>query len=196
LFATERLVLTLTAPSLNAPHAMMAVWQLAPDSGYAMGPQFESEISFDAWSVALSVGQHAWHHKGCSLETLVANLLSECLPSPHKGFNKLGFKAPAAEVALFLPDAHFRVFEIACLPQWGRQDIEAECWVEATQLTQTAMTNLALDMSVYLDRQGRLRAKAMVCDKQSVQQYAHQFSSWGLKLTVVSSHSQSRELPC
>jgi hypothetical protein len=54
--------------------------------------------------------------------------------------------------------------------------------------------DLLLDFKVNLAPAGLLLATAMVCETRAVQIYAQQFSQWGLKLAIISSHSQARAL--
>ena len=194
LFATERLVLPLIPHSISAPHKLMAVWQHAPENGLVMAHPDAISVPLDAWSAAVSIGHRTWHQKAASLEVLVPQFFTQCLPVAKAWPACLDFKDRALEIALFLPDAQFKVFELVCLPQWSRQDVEAECWLEAAQRMQLNMAYLVLDFQVSLAPNGQLRATAMVCEKQDVQIYEQQFLQWGLKLAIISSHSQARAL--
>jgi len=176
-----------------AHQRLMAVWQFAPENGHDNAQQIAKPVPMAGWSAAVSVGNQIWHQKASSLEVLLSQA-KLCRSASKTSPVWLGFKDRAFEIALFLPDPLFKVFQVVCLPQWSAQDIEAECWLEAAQQMQQNTADLLLDFKVNLAPAGLLLATAMVCETRAVQIYAQQFLQWGLKLAIISSHSQARAL--
>jgi hypothetical protein len=193
-FASESLVLPFISHSISRPHQLMAVWQSAPHHNQGHANPSDHGLNAEVWSAAVSSGQRHWYQKASSLEVLMLKVVSACRPAAQTGVAGKGFKKRAFEVALFLPDAQFKQLQVACRPEWSAQDIEAECWLEAALQMQQDIRHLALDFKVHLTPDGQLCATAMVCAQTCVQNFEQQFSQWGMKLAILSSHSQARVL--
>jgi hypothetical protein len=127
--------------------------------------------------------------KGPSLRHLLQLSLTACgTPWPPLGAeSELADKG--IHLTLFLPDDCFYTFKMPCLPQWGPQDIEAECRLEAARLMRRPLEALILDFEVQEMPESALVAHVMVCESAMVEAATHMFEKLGLKLNSLTCHS-------
>jgi hypothetical protein len=176
---------------LHAPVPVhLGVWQMAApfsESGHHFDKAFEPPPS--RWVVTAVKGNKVIVQKGLALHYLIQASLTACgVEWPLQGVEK---RMPAVpiELTLFLPDDQFQTFKMACMPQWGRQDIEAECRVEAARLMQRPLEDLILDFEVQAAPEGALMAHVMVCDNVLVEAATAMFEKLGFKLNNLTCHS-------
>jgi hypothetical protein len=96
---------------------------------------------------------------------------------------------PLMRLSLFLPDHHFHTFQMTCMPQWGRQDIEAESRLEAARLMRCPLESLNLDFEVEATPGGAMMANVMACQSSLADAAVAMFDKLGFKLNSLTCHS-------
>ena len=178
----------------------LGVWQMATAS-------FESEHNLEEnhdsaqsiWVVTAVRGGKVVVKKGRSLRHLLHTSLTACgaqwPPQSDESHastiqSESEFKSESdINLSLFLPDAQFHTFKMPCMPQWGPQDIEAECRIEAARIMRQPLKDLILDFEVQAAAEGALVAHVMVCQTALVQASLAMFEKLGFKLNSLTCHS-------
>ena len=75
------------------------------------------------------------------------------------------------------------------MPQWGRQDIEAESRLEAARLMRCPLESLNLDFEVEATPSGAMMANVMACQSSLAQAASAMFDKLGFKLNSLTCHS-------
>lgn len=176
---------------LSAPIPLhLGVWQIAVPSSQSGRELAEmSEPPQFSWVVTAVRRNKVIVQKGLSLR----HLLQTCLTASGAEWPPLqaasGMPRSAIHLTLFLPDDQFHAFKMPCMPQWGPQDIEAECRLEAARLMRLPLEALILDFEVQAAPEGALVAHVMVCENNLVQDALVMFEKLGFKLNSLSAHS-------
>jgi len=167
-------------------------WPIAPRWGI-----YAHATSPDLFTVVAVQGHQILFQTGLNLVAQVA-LLQRTIqskrssPSVFKNILQVGpFKPRAAWV---MPDAHIESFEWPCAPEWGPQDIEAECRLEASSRLQIPALDLALDYEVQRAPDGQLWVRVWTCRQTQLNAQTAQMHSLGLQLRVVTAYSHLDEL--
>jgi hypothetical protein len=158
-----------------------------------------SHASSDAWAlfgVQKQVGLRAKHALMCAPVSLS---LSEQLAFVEANLSQ----SPAGQkkvdvmhlpgVALMLPSHQVQTFQMPCLPKWGRQDMRAECCLEAAQLLGQPLAELAVAFELQLSPEGRLVLEVMVCQQAQVNALQSKLLALGLNLKLLTAHSRHLE---
>jgi hypothetical protein len=92
-----------------------------------------------------------------------------------------------------LPPHQVQTFQMPCLPEWGRQDMRAECCLEAAQLLGQPLAELAVAFELQLSPEGRLVLEVMVCQQAQVNALQSMLLALGLNLKLLTAHSRRFE---
>jgi hypothetical protein len=168
----------------------LGVWQMTSPVLEAKPVLFEAlDPSQTKWVVTAVKRSKVSVQKGPSLRHLLQLSLTACgIPWPPLGAESEWLNA-GIHLTLFLPDDCFYSFKMPCMPQWGPQDIEAECRLEAARLMRRLMASLILDFEVQAMPESALVAHVMVCENAMVEAAMHMFEKLGLKLNSLTCHS-------
>jgi hypothetical protein len=173
----------------------LGVWQIsdhfkqgAPEPLDLMaGPLDASQSS---WVVTTARQAKVSVLKGLSLQHLLqASLRASGIEWPLQDASS---PKPPMRLSLFLPDHHFHRFQMACMPQWGRQDIEAESRLEAARLMRCPLESLNLDFEVEATPGSAMMANVMACQSSLAQAATAMFEKLGFKLNSLTCHSDLR----
>jgi hypothetical protein len=180
--------LKLFSPLTNALH--LGVWQISNHPNQAGA---EHSGTFDAnqssWVVTTARQAKVTVQRGLSLRHLLQASLKACeVDWPLRDVSSR-FSEPSIRLNLFLPDHHFHTFQMPCMPQWGRQDIEAESRLEAARLMRRPLESLSLDFEVQTTPEGTMMVSVMVCESSLVQAASAMFEKLGFQLNSLTSHS-------
>jgi hypothetical protein len=110
-------------------------------------------------------------------------------PAEHKRVD--GVQLP--RVALLLPPHRVQTFQMPCLPEWGRQDMQAECCLEAAHMLGQPLAELVVAFELQLSPEGRLVLAVMVCQQTQVNALQSMLLAEGLNLTLLTAHSRRFE---
>lgn len=155
--------------------------------------------SSDAWSlfgVQKQVGLFAKHALMCapvslSLSEQFAFVQANLSQSPAN--QKRGDRMHLPGVALMLPAHQVQSFQMPCLPEWGRQDIRAECCLEAAHLLGQPLAELAVAFELQLSPDGLLMLDVMVCQQTQVNELQSMLLMLGLNLKLLMASSRRFE---
>jgi len=168
----------------------LGVWQMTSpvlDAGAHVLDTLDSTQS--KWVVTAVQRSKVSVQKGPSLRHLLQLSLTACgTPWSSQGAESEWLNA-GIHLTLFLPDACFDTFRMPCMPQWGPQDIEAECRLEAARLMRRPLEALILDFEVQATPDRSLVAHVMVCENAMVQAAKRMFEKLGFKLNSLTCHS-------
>jgi hypothetical protein len=153
----------------------------------------------DAWvlfGVQKQVGLRAKHALMCapvslSLSEQFAFVQAHLCQSPADQKRVDGMHFPSA--ALMLPPHQVQTFQIPCLPEWGRQDMRAECCLEAAHRLGQPLAELAVAFELQLNPEGRLVLEVMVCQQAQINALQSMFLDLGLRLKLLTVHSKRFE---
>lgn len=158
-----------------------------------------SHVGSDAWAlfgVQKQVGLRARHALMCAPVSLS---LSEQLAFVQANLSQ----SPAGQkkvdvihlpgVALMLPSHQVHTFQMPCLPEWGRQDMRAECCLEAAHMLGQPLAELAVAIELQLSPEGRLVLEVMVCQQAQVNALQSMLLALGLNLKLLTAHSRRFE---
>ena len=168
----------------------LGVWQMTSpvlEAGAHVLDTLDSTQS--KWVVTAVQRSKVRVQKGPSLRHLLQLSLTACgTPGSPLGAESALLHA-GIHLTLFLPDACFDTFKMPCMPQWGPQDIEAECRLEAARLMRRPLEALILDFEVQATPDRSLVAHVMVCENAMVQAAKRMFEKLGFKLNSLTCHS-------
>ncbi|MEY4448410.1 MAG: hypothetical protein RLZZ433_1425, partial [Pseudomonadota bacterium] len=153
----------------------------------------------DAWAlfgVQKQVGLRAKHALMCAPVSLslceqFSFVQAHLNPSAANQKRVDGLHLPC--VALMLPSPQVQTFQMPCLPEWGRQDMRAECCLEAAQLLGQPLAELAVAFELQLSPEGRLVLEVMVCQQAQVNALQSKLLALGLNLKLLTAHSRHLE---
>jgi len=168
----------------------LGVWQMSRPAVEAKQALLDTlDSSQSKWVVTAVKRSKVSVQKGHSLRHLLQLSLTACgTPWPPLGAESELLHA-GIHLTLFLPDECFYTFKMPCMPQWGPQDIEAECRLEAARLMRRPLAALILDFEVQAMPARALVAHVMVCESAMVEAAMHMFEKLGLKLNSLTCHS-------
>lgn len=153
----------------------------------------------DAWAlfgVQKQVGLRAKHALMCapvslSLSEQFAFVQANLGQSPEEQKRVSSMHFP--KVALLLLPHHVQTFQIPCLPEWGRQDMQAECCLEAAHMLGQSLAELTVAFELQLSPEGRLELEVMVCQQAQVNALQSMLLALGLNLKLLTAHSRRFE---
>jgi hypothetical protein len=158
-----------------------------------------NHASSEAWAlfgVQKQVGLRAKHALMCAPVTLS---LSEQLAFVEANLSQ----SPAGQkkvdvmhrpgVALMLPPHQVHTFQMPCLPEWGRQDMRAECCLEAAHKLGQPLAELVVAFELQICPEGRLVLEVMVCQQAQVNALQSMLLALGLNLKFLTAHSRRFE---
>ena len=84
--------------------------------------------------------------------------------------------------------------EVHCQTHWGPEDIAAECWLEAANVLQLPVAELAMDFEVHSSLEGHWLAQVRACPQSLVEAYLAQLNALDLQPDAITCASQKNEL--
>jgi hypothetical protein len=108
---------------------------------------------------------------------------------------KRGDRMHLPGVALMLPPHQVQTFQMPCLPEWGRQDMRAECCLEAAHLLGQPLAELAVAFELQFSPDGLLMLDVMVCQQAQVHELQSMLLVLGLNLKLLMASSRRFEQP-
>ncbi len=94
------------------------------------------------------------------------------------------------QMAVILPMHLIQTFQIPCLPGWGRQDMMAECCLEAVHLLKQPMTEWVLEFELLLTGDGRMLLDVRVCQQAQVKALRDMCLALRLNLKALTAYSK------
>jgi hypothetical protein len=148
----------------------------------AISPVKSNSSTVKVWA-ALAVQQAAvLYRRAEDLATLMSHLRVDCLQAlPHA-------------TILMLHSPEIWAGEVHCQTHWGPEDIAAECWLEAANVLQLPVAELAMDFEVHSSLEGHWLAQVRACPQSLVEAYLAQLNALDLQPDAITCASQMDEL--
>ena len=148
----------------------------------AMSPVKLNSSIVKVWA-ALAVQQAAvLYRRAEDLATLMSHLRADCLQAlPHA-------------TILMLHSPEIWAGEVHCQTHWGPEDIAAECLLEAANVLQLPVAELAMDFEVHSSLEGHWLAQVRACPQSLVEAYLAQLNALDLQPDAITCASQMDEL--
>jgi hypothetical protein len=148
----------------------------------AISPVKSNSSTVKVWA-ALAVQQAAvLYRRAEDLATLMSHLRVDCLQAlPHA-------------TIFMLHSPEIWAGEVHCQTHWGPEDIAAECWLEAANVLQLPVAELAMDFEVHSSLEGHWLAQVRACPQSLVEAYLAQLNALDLQPDAITCASQKNEL--